>query len=129
MYSYWKFWKSRWLFTYYLNRVSIFESCRDGLQNNSKSNERRMFTQNCQDIWIFYLNLELEQALFMLKNSTAWKLSTFSVFLVRIFTHSDWIRRDTDFFTQSSLIELPQISLIIWAGSYLYGRRYLLTQS
>ena len=27
---------------------------------------------------------------------TAWKVSVFGVFLVRIFPHSDWIRRDTD---------------------------------
>ena len=26
---------------------------------------------------------------------TAWKMSVFGVFLVRIFPHSDWIRRDT----------------------------------
>ena len=29
--------------------------------------------------------------------STAWKLSVFGVILVRIFPHSEWIRRDTEY--------------------------------
>ena len=29
--------------------------------------------------------------------STAWKLSVFRVILARIFPHSDWIRRDTEY--------------------------------
>ena len=28
---------------------------------------------------------------------TAWKMSVFGVFLVRIFPHSDWIRKDTEY--------------------------------
>ena len=28
--------------------------------------------------------------------NTAWKVSVFGLFLVRIFLHSDWIRRDTE---------------------------------
>ena len=32
---------------------------------------------------------------FMIFLVTAWKVSVFGVFLVRIFPHSDWIRRDT----------------------------------
>ena len=28
---------------------------------------------------------------------TAWKVSIFGIFLLRIFSHSDWIRRDTDY--------------------------------
>ena len=28
---------------------------------------------------------------------TAWKVSVYGVFLVRIFPHSDWIRRDTEY--------------------------------
>ena len=28
---------------------------------------------------------------------TAWKVSVFGVFLVRIFPHSDWMRRDTEY--------------------------------
>ena len=34
---------------------------------------------------------------------TAWKLSVFGVFLVRIFPHSDWIRRDIPYFSVFSL--------------------------
>ena len=30
-------------------------------------------------------------------SSTAWKMSKYGVFLVRIFTHLDWIRWDTDY--------------------------------
>ena len=30
---------------------------------------------------------------------TAWKLSVFKVFLVRIFPHLDWIRRNTSYFS------------------------------
>ena len=30
------------------------------------------------------------------KHYTVWKVSVFGVFLVRIFPHSDWIRRDTE---------------------------------
>ena len=29
-------------------------------------------------------------------SDTAWKVSKYGVFLVRIFPHSDWIRRDTE---------------------------------
>ena len=31
---------------------------------------------------------------------TAWKVSAFGVILVRIFPHSDWIRRDTQYLVQ-----------------------------
>ena len=31
------------------------------------------------------------------ENNTAWKVSVFGVILVRIFQHSDWIRRDTKY--------------------------------
>ena len=31
--------------------------------------------------------------------STAWKVSVFGVILVRIFTHLDWIWRDTEYFS------------------------------
>ena len=31
----------------------------------------------------------------MISTHTAWKMSVFGVILVRIFQHSDWIRRDT----------------------------------
>ena len=30
-------------------------------------------------------------------NSTVWKASVFGVFLVRVFLHSDWIRKDTPY--------------------------------
>ena len=33
---------------------------------------------------------------------TAWKVSVFGVILVRIFPHSDWIRRDTEYFSIQS---------------------------
>ena len=34
---------------------------------------------------------------------TAWKVSVFGVFLVRIFSHSDWARSDTKYLSISSL--------------------------
>ena len=34
---------------------------------------------------------------FKIETSTTWKLSVFRVFLVFIFPHLDWIRRDTEF--------------------------------
>ena len=36
-------------------------------------------------------------SIFLWKKTTAWKVSVFGVFLVRIFPHSDWIRRDTEY--------------------------------
>ena len=33
---------------------------------------------------------------------TEWKMSVFGVFLVRLFPHSDWIRRDMEHFAVSS---------------------------
>ena len=35
-----------------------------------------------------------------LKMNTMWKVSVFRVFLVRIFPHSDWIRRETEYSVQ-----------------------------
>ena len=32
-------------------------------ERNSKSNETRILTQHCQGIWIFFVDLELEQTL------------------------------------------------------------------
>ena len=34
---------------------------------------------------------------YILKLFTAWKVSVFGVILVRIFSHLDWIRRDTEY--------------------------------
>ena len=34
---------------------------------------------------------------FYFNSCTAWKVSKYGVFLVRIFPHSDWIRRDTSY--------------------------------
>ena len=35
--------------------------------------------------------------------NTAWKVSVFQVFFVRIFPHSDWIRNDIPYFSVFSL--------------------------
>ena len=39
--------------------------------------------------WIFFVSYDNG------KTITAWKVSVFGVFLVRVFPHLDWIRRDT----------------------------------
>ena len=52
----------------------------------------------------------------MTNSSTAWKVSVFEVFLVLIFPHSDWIRRDTDclsVFGQNAVKHGPE-KLRIW---------------
>ena len=41
--------------------------------------------------------LNARKNIFKSKDYTAWKMSVFEVFLVRIFLHSDWIRRDTEY--------------------------------
>ena len=46
---------------------------------------------------IFYLPLILLRKIPFLKGCTAWKESVFGIILVRIFLHSDWIRRDTPY--------------------------------
>ena len=51
-----------------------------------------------QNFWI-KLELQLRKNLITWMNlDTAWKVSLFGVFLVRIFPHSDWILRDTEYF-------------------------------
>ena len=52
----------------------------------------------------------------MTNSSTAWKVSVFEVFLVLIFPHSDWIRRDTEclsVFGQNAVKHGPE-KLRIW---------------
>ena len=49
-------------------------------------------------IWLFLLKLFVDFFKInfkSLKKTTAWKVSAFRVFLVRIFSHSVWIRKDT----------------------------------
>ena len=41
------------------------------------------------------MSLVLRLDTFMIEAYSGWTLSTFGVFLVHIFSHSDWIRRDT----------------------------------
>ena len=41
------------------------------------------------------------------KSYTAWKVSVFGVFLVFIFPHSNWIRRDTEYLSPYS-VRVPE---------------------
>ena len=57
------------------------------------------------------------------KYFTAWKVSVFGVFLVRIFPHFDWILRDTVFF----LVILPSIkwvNLQLWKLGILHEAKF-----
>ena len=49
--------------------------------------------------WFFYSDLifRLNKIGHLRRRSSAWKVSKYGVFLVRILPHSDWIRRDTEF--------------------------------
>ena len=42
------------------------------------------------------VNMYRQKGRSLWKTPTAWKVSVFGVILVRIFPHSDWMRRDTD---------------------------------
>ena len=46
---------------------------------------------------IFLLTLMFASFFDTINNITAWKLPVFGVFRMRIFLHSDWIRRDTPY--------------------------------
>lgn len=46
------------------NIITNVGSCGDGLQINWKSNETSTFAQRCQGRWVFFLDLELENAIF-----------------------------------------------------------------
>ena len=48
------------------------------------------------------------------KLNTAWKMSKYGVFLVRIFPHSDWIRRDTPSYSARMRENTDQKKLRIW---------------
>ena len=50
-----------------VNTISNAASCGDDLLENSKLNDITIFAQSRQVRWIFFLNLELEQALFCKK--------------------------------------------------------------
>ena len=73
-----------------------------GLQLNLKETLKK----RPQHRWYFYVNfLKFWKITFFaehlrktaLKDNTAWKVPVFGVLLVRIFPHSNWMRRDTQY--------------------------------
>ena len=54
-------------------------------------------------IWSHLLKKCLMENLIFCAIDTTWKVSVFGVFLVSIFPHLDWIRRDTEYLTVFSL--------------------------
>ena len=74
-------------------------------QNKTKKNsktqldERNLHFHGALDHFVFlYIpNACFRRRLPYMKRCTAWKVSKYGVFLVRIFPHSDWIRRDTSY--------------------------------
>ena len=91
-------------------------------QKSSKSNETRTFAQRRQDGWIFFLDSELQQTLFLCLTLRE-KCPNTESFLLCKSPYSVRIRENTDqkklriwtLFTQRKiwLLEIPPISLII----------------
>ena len=52
--------------------------------------------------------------------NTAWKLPVFGVILVRIFPHSEWIRRDTEYLSETVLKLYLVGHVRPWTSIYSY---------
>ena len=84
------YWNVRWLLvfgksvivcillisSYLMSRVLEIIS-----EKNLKSNEAGIFAQICQDRWIFFLCLKMEQALFYIKNLLSWNTTDLTYYL------------------------------------------------
>ena len=60
-------------------------------EKDSKSNKTRIFDQSCQDIWILFLDLELEQALFYVKKLPSWNTTDFTYHLSYTIVNKNFI--------------------------------------
>ena len=104
---------SRIVFTQFWQESFLWKALRQLVWNMSSTSE---YALQCKDTW-FQFSLKLSAHINILwqicnlrthehisaalkesyKKTTTWKVSIFGVFLVRIFPHLDWIRRDTSY--------------------------------
>ena len=83
-------WKTRQLFALPISYLtSGFEVI--SAKNPSKSNEIRTFAQSWKGIWMFFLNLEFEQALFYVENLLSWNNTDLTYSLSFIVANKNFI--------------------------------------
>ena len=95
--------------------ISNVGSCCDGLQKYLKSKKTRIFAQICQRRCFFFLDLELEQALFYVKNLPSWNTTNFTYYLSYNFPV-----KSLSFFSRlkSSIIHLSVRKLVLIPGVF-----------
>ena len=71
--------------------ISYVGNCGDSLQKNSNSNKTRPYAQSCQGRWSFFLDLELGQAVFMLKICIPWNAADLTQYLSYISAKKNFV--------------------------------------
>ena len=76
---------------HFANIIYNASSFGDGLWKNSKSNETRIFAQRCPGRRIFFIDLELKQALIYAKNFPSWNTTDFTYYLSYIIAKRNFV--------------------------------------